>query len=136
MVRARLLVAWRQQPADLSASAEDVEQIASRPYALHAFGSRLVAEIRAVREEPGEAGKAFGGFPVVDEVRHVERRAVAARLIGPDPEHPLDARDTAAGGAGRRSTTLKIAVVAPTAIATVTIAPIVKAGVLRRALRL
>jgi len=42
------------------------------------------------REESGEARERLRRIAIVDEIRHVERRAVAARLIGPYPEQLLD----------------------------------------------
>ena len=83
--RRRAAAGGRSAPAP-----QHVEEIPGGPNALHPFGRRLVAQVRAVGEEPGKARERSRGIAIVDEVRHVERRAIAARLIGPDPEHLFD----------------------------------------------
>jgi hypothetical protein len=58
--------------------------------ALEPLARRLVAEARAVVEEPGQAVERSGAVAVVDEIRHVERRSIAPGLVGPHPEHAID----------------------------------------------
>ena len=54
MLRPGPLVTGLEQAADPRLRAEDIEEIPGGPNALHALGRRLVAQVRAVSEEPGK----------------------------------------------------------------------------------
>src|SRR5262249_21527046 len=89
-IRPAPFVVGLQQTAEARLRTQDVEEIPRGANALYALRLALVAQVRAEGEESGEAREAPRAITVVDEVRHVERRAIAARLIGPDPEDALD----------------------------------------------
>ena len=91
MVRARALHRTAAAGGRVRACAPSTSNrlpVARMPCTRSAAASSLRFALYA--KKPAKPGQRSGRIAVVDEVGHIERRAIAARLIGPDPEHALD----------------------------------------------